>query len=122
MKKSRVNSEIKSLIAQKNSLKQDLHLSELQYKRYKNLYKNHTISKEKFDQVETMYNKLIYQIKSITHKINSLQAIYKELDEKIKNAHIGISIAKKNESKILSAIESLNSLKKREGLFKGSFK
>ncbi|GAB6887678.1 multidrug efflux MFS transporter adaptor subunit VceA [Desulfothermus okinawensis JCM 13304] len=110
--KSRVNSEIKSLIAQKNSLKQDLHLSELQYKRYKNLYKNHTISKEKFDQVETMYNKLIYQIKSITHKINSLQAIYKELDEKIKNAHIGISIAKKNESKILSAIESLNSLKK----------
>lgn len=63
-----------------------------------------------------MYNKLIYQIKSITHKINSLQAIYKELDEKIKNAHIGISIAKKNESKILSAIESLNSLKKKRGI------
>ena len=118
--KNRINTEIKSLIAQKNSLEQDLYLAKLQYKRYKRLYKKHTISKEKFDEVETTYNKLKFQIESITHKIASLKIMEHESSKKIKNAKIAMSIARKNESKILSATESLNSLKKERDYVRAS--
>ena len=113
--KNRINTEIKSLMAQKNSLEQDLYLAKLQYKRYKRLYKKHTIPKEKFDEIETTYNKLKFQIESITHKIASLKIMEHQSSEKIKNAKIAMSIARKNELKILSATESLNSLKKERG-------
>lgn len=113
--KNRINIEIKSLIAQKNSLKQDFYLAKLQYKRYKRLYKKHTIPKEKFDEIETAYNKIKFQIESITHKIASLKIMEHQSSEKIKNAKIAMSIARKNELKILSATESLNSLKKERG-------
>ncbi|WP_461834426.1 efflux RND transporter periplasmic adaptor subunit [Desulfothermus sp.] len=118
--KNRINTEIKSLVAQKNSLEQDLYLARLQYKRYKRLYKKHTISKEKFDEVETTYNKLKFQIDSITHKIASLKIMEHESNKKIKNAKIAMSIARKNELKILSATESLNSLKKERDYVRAS--
>jgi len=110
VEKKKIIYEIKSLKAQKDVLAQDLRLATIQYKRYKTLYKRHSVSKEKFDEVETSYYKLLSQINSLDYKIKSLNLMTEELEEKIKNAHILKSIATKNKEKILSAEENLKSL------------
>ncbi len=119
--RDRIINEIKSLEDQKRSLNEDFHLAEVQLNRYRKLYKKHSISKEKFDKIDTTYKKLKYQIESIKYKVESLKSSLKALDERIKNAKIGISVAKKNEKKVLSAMSELNSLKKERDYLRAAF-
>ena len=118
--KQRLRFEIKSLKAQKDVLKQDLHLADLQYRRYSKLYKKHSISKEKFDNIVTARNKLFSEIRSLDFKIKSLESSVKGLDEKIKNVLIANSVAKKDMAKVSSAEDNLKSLLKERDYLKNA--
>lgn len=120
--KQKLMSEISSLEFKKKSLEQDLKLTEKNYNRYKRLYKTHSISKEKFDEIEAMYNKLKFELKSIDYKLKALGHTLKELDEQIKNAELGVLVAKKDQMKVLQAKKELNALVKERDFLKESLK
>ncbi len=109
--------KIKSLKSQKDALIQDKHLAELEYNRYRALYRRHSISKDKFDRVRTEFAKLRYQLDSIRFQIKSLEASLVSLDEKIKNARIQRDIVRKDLERIKATQEKIKSLEaKRDSM------
>ncbi len=109
--------KIRSLKSQQQALFKDKYLAQLEYKRYKALYKKHSISKDKFDRVKTELDKLICQIDAIKFQIKSLEASLVSLDQKIKNAQIQRDIVRKNLKKIKATEDKIRSLEaKRDSL------
>ncbi len=118
----RLNFEIKSLSSKKDVLLKDLHLAQIEYKRYLNLYKRHSISRDKFDRVKTIRDKLVCEISSIGFQIKSLKASLSSLKEKINNARIQQEIVHKDLEKIAVTEEKIRSLEAKRDAMRAAVK
>jgi membrane fusion protein (multidrug efflux system) len=122
---SDINNNIKILFLQKEKLKNQINsykymikagevkLDKLKrdVKRFENLFKEHKISREKFENTKTAYLALLNEIESKREVLNSLKKDLKVLDLKIKIANNSKKEIKRLRLSIEAMQKDLNSLK-----------